>query len=101
MLALYSKRVHIPVAASFLAFFLPLPHDALLGSSDEWAFSLLSPLLVLVSSGMVVAVWYLLRTLLWVYGKILTVIGKCVMSSYTGPLDIMLMYKLQNCTKSF
>ena len=101
MLALYSKWVHIPLDASFLAFFLPLPHDALLGSSDEWAFSVLSPLLVLVSSGMVVTVWYLLRTLLWVYGKILTVIGKYVMSSYTGPLDIMLMYKLQNCTKSF
>lgn len=57
-------RFMLPV--SLLCSFLPWPTEFYLGLGDPGLFVLLAPLILVISSGLVVASWWILRALLWV-----------------------------------
>lgn len=51
--------------ASFFASFLPLPASLYLGTQGDTIFAFLGPIILLIASGLVVVVWWILCILLW------------------------------------
>ncbi|KAJ7639288.1 PGAP1-like protein-domain-containing protein [Roridomyces roridus] len=58
------------VIASVGLSLVPLPEQFYLGNGGEPIFSVIAPLLLLISSGFVCVSWWLLRVLMWPLGKL-------------------------------
>ena len=80
LLVMATKSIRIPIAISLLTVFTRLPSDIWLGNSHYTVFNLLAPVLLYVAIGLVVTVWNTLKVTMWIYGRILKLVGKSVFS---------------------
>ncbi|KAE9404806.1 PGAP1-domain-containing protein [Gymnopus androsaceus JB14] len=56
--------------ASLLISLLPLPDSLFMGTSGEWIYGPIAPMMVLIASGLVCISWMLLVMIMWPIGKI-------------------------------
>jgi hypothetical protein len=58
------------LVASFLFSFVPLPKGYYLGNAGEPLFAVIAPLILVISSGLVIGVWWILCVLIFVTSKV-------------------------------
>ncbi|KAJ7068697.1 PGAP1-like protein-domain-containing protein [Mycena amicta] len=68
--AFLGKPLRSLLLFSVLLSVVPLPESYYLGNRGEPHFALIAPLLLLISTGLVCSMWYLLRALLWPLSKL-------------------------------
>lgn len=62
--------------ASFLFSFVPLPESYYLGNAGKPIFAFIAPLVLMISSGLVVMVWWILCSLLYMGSKINGIVSR-------------------------
>jgi GPI inositol-deacylase len=58
------------MGASFILSLVPLPKDYVLGNEGEVAFALLTPLILLLVTGLVTVSWWMICIVIWPIRKL-------------------------------